>query len=136
MSKTFQRYCPKCGNVTLSQRDENCHFCGEKYLFTKYTMDDIFNGTGTDKIIFNEYIKDNPEFDEELYAQREGKEKILQQASLDKQMSANKVTCPYCKSTNVSKISTLGRSISVGLFGLASGKVGKQWHCNGCKSDF
>lgn len=48
----------------------------------------------------------------------------------------NSVSCPYCKSTNVSKISTLGRSISVGFFGLASGKVGKQWHCNGCGSDF
>ena len=46
------------------------------------------------------------------------------------------VACPYCKSSNVSKISTLSRAVSVELLGLASGKVGKQWHCNSCKSDF
>ena len=47
-----------------------------------------------------------------------------------------KVTCPYCQSTNTKKIGVLGRSTSISLFGLASGKVGKQWHCNSCKSDF
>lgn len=46
------------------------------------------------------------------------------------------VACPYCKSANVSKISTLSRAVSVELLGLASSKVGKQWHCNNCKSDF
>ena len=47
-----------------------------------------------------------------------------------------KITCPYCKSTNASKIGVVGRSVSFGLFGFGSGKVGKQWHCNNCKSDF
>lgn len=46
------------------------------------------------------------------------------------------ITCPYCQSTNTKKISTTGRMVSTGLFGLASGKVGKQWHCNKCSSDF
>lgn len=46
------------------------------------------------------------------------------------------ITCPYCQSTNVSKIGTLGRMVSVGFWGLASGKVGKQWHCKKCGSDF
>ena len=48
----------------------------------------------------------------------------------------SKVTCPYCNSSNVTKISTVDRVVSTGLFGLASSKVGKQWHCNSCKSDF
>lgn len=46
------------------------------------------------------------------------------------------VTCPYCKSVNISKISTLGRGMSISIFGLASGKIGKQWKCNNCKSNF
>ena len=46
------------------------------------------------------------------------------------------VTCPYCQSTDTKKISGTSRWISTGLFGLASSKVGKQWHCNKCKSDF
>lgn len=60
----------------------------------------------------------------------------LERKKNEEKKQANVVKCPYCSSTNVSKISTLGRVASVGLFGLASGKVGKQWHCNQCKSDF
>lgn len=46
------------------------------------------------------------------------------------------ITCPYCHSTDTKKISGTGRWLSTGIFGLASGKIGKQWHCNSCKSDF
>lgn len=46
------------------------------------------------------------------------------------------IICPYCHSSNVTKISNFDRVVSTGLFGLASKKVGKQWHCNNCKSDF
>ena len=47
-----------------------------------------------------------------------------------------KVMCPYCHSTNTSKISTFDKVVSTSMFGLASNKIGKQWHCNNCKSDF
>ena len=46
------------------------------------------------------------------------------------------VECPYCKSRDTEKISSLSRAVSVGFFGLGSKKIGKQWHCNRCKSDF
>lgn len=46
------------------------------------------------------------------------------------------VTCPYCKATNVKKLGALSRTISAGLFGIGSGKIGKQWHCTHCGSDF
>lgn len=49
---------------------------------------------------------------------------------------ANVPICPYCNSTNVSKIGVLNRTASVAMLGLASSKIGKQWHCNNCKSDF
>lgn len=52
------------------------------------------------------------------------------------QKEQNTIKCPYCQSTNVTKISTAGRVASVGLFGLGSSKIGKQWHCKNCKSDF
>lgn len=48
----------------------------------------------------------------------------------------SQVKCPYCNSTNVTKISTVDRVVSTGLFGLTSKKIGKQWHCNECKSNF
>ena len=46
------------------------------------------------------------------------------------------VPCPYCKSTNTEKISTVSRAVSVSLVGAASGKIGKQWHCKNCNSNF
>lgn len=42
--------------------------------------------------------------------------------------------CPTCQSTNISKIGTLNRMASVGLFGLASSKIGKTHKCNSCGS--
>ena len=50
--------------------------------------------------------------------------------------SGKRVVCPYCKSTNTEKISTVSRAVSVSLVGAASGKLGKQWHCKNCGSNF
>lgn len=46
------------------------------------------------------------------------------------------ITCPYCQSTDTKKISGTSRWVSTGLFGLASNKIGKNFHCNKCKADF
>lgn len=128
--------CPKCGDVNDDL--DICPFCGTKPIRTKYTFEELLLGnTITDEQIVDEYARSSPQFDEELYAQREGKEKILQQASLDKQMSANKVTCPYCKSTNTKKITNTSKAVHTALFGIFSiSRNSKQWHCNNCKSDF
>ena len=48
----------------------------------------------------------------------------------------NKPKCPTCQSTNIKKISGLSKAGSVAMFGIFSQKVKKQWHCNGCGSDF
>lgn len=47
-----------------------------------------------------------------------------------------RIQCPYCGSLATSKISTIGKIASVGFFGLASSKLGKEWHCNKCGSNF
>ncbi len=46
------------------------------------------------------------------------------------------VECPYCHSTDTKRISAMNRVVSTGLFGFGSKKIGKQYHCNKCKSDF
>ena len=46
------------------------------------------------------------------------------------------ITCPYCQSTDTKKISGSSKFVSTGLFGLASSKIGKNFHCNNCKSNF
>ena len=45
----------------------------------------------------------------------------------------NQMKCPVCGSTNISKISTLNRTVSVATVGLASSKIGKQYECKSCK---
>ena len=53
-----------------------------------------------------------------------------------KYLAEHNIHCPYCNSSNVTKIGTVNRAVSVGMFGLASKKLGKQWRCNSCGSDF
>ncbi|MBC5688230.1 hypothetical protein H8S37_04710 [Mediterraneibacter sp. NSJ-55] len=50
--------------------------------------------------------------------------------------ASNLPKCPYCNSTNIKKISATNRAASIIGFGILSKKIGKQWHCNNCKSDF
>ena len=48
--------------------------------------------------------------------------------------SANIPKCPTCGSTNVKHISTLNRAVSIGVFGLFSSKIGKNYECLHCKA--
>ena len=79
---------------------------------------------------------DNADYDTELA------EKVKNAPKYDPTQDPNSpyyipvIKCPYCSSTDTSKISAMGRVVSTGLFGLGSKKIGKQWHCNKCKSDF
>lgn len=59
-----------------------------------------------------------------------------QQKSIKNEQINNDIQCPYCKSNNINKISSTSRVASTYLLGLGSKKIGKQWHCNGCGSDF
>lgn len=63
-------------------------------------------------------------------------EKMKKLAENSQKREQNTLRCPYCNSSDVQKISTLSRAVSVSVVGLASSKIGKQWHCNNCKSDF
>ena len=50
--------------------------------------------------------------------------------------SNNKVTCPFCKSTNVRKIGSGERAVSVLGLGLLSKKINKSFKCNNCGGTF
>ena len=138
----YYGYCPKCGNVTfIETKNEKCNCCNTNLLPTPYTMNEYLFGNSIDvnidKKIFDEYIKGNPQFDEELYRSRINKEKLLQQATFDKQRESNKPKCPICQSTNLSKITTLQKTGKIALFGIfGMGDNGKTWKCNNCGSKF
>lgn len=56
--------------------------------------------------------------------------------NIEKQNNKNQLHCPYCQSTNLKKISISNRMLSTALFGIGSKKIGKQWHCNNCGSEW
>ena len=62
--------------------------------------------------------------------------RIEQRKKQEEVESGKRVVCPYCHSTDTEKIGTVSRAVSISLVGAASSKLGKQWHCNNCKSDF
>lgn len=147
------KYCSKCGRE-LFDRDIECdkcksvNFISEKEckeiiekinnanMFSKkkllkdpiYKMvyDSIINKP---KDYFNVCIVNSNNDSNEEYFDRIKEHTI-------KQSTKHNIHCPYCNSSNVTKIGTVNRTISVGMFGLASKKIGKQWHCDKCKSDF
>ena len=44
----------------------------------------------------------------------------------------NQIKCPNCGKTNVSKMSVVGKAVSIGAVGLASNKIGKSYNCDSC----
>lgn len=146
-------YCKKCGRIASGFGDEtetDCDYCmssmyqiPEEYLedglFIKHELEDQF---------VEEFIKSSPEFDEYLFEHRD--QDLFNQhqsdmakinhgkAILEGRDKGNSygVSCPYCHATNVKKISTASRMASTSFFGLGSKKIGKQWHCSKCGSDF
>lgn len=73
------------------------------------------------------------------HKQKNAEEQKLSSEESFQQFQYNQIhapKCPYCQSINLSKIGIVNRAVSVGTFGLASKKIGKQWHCNNCNSDF
>lgn len=46
------------------------------------------------------------------------------------------IECPYCHSTNTSKITSTSKIVNTALFGVFGTKRHKEWHCNRCGSDF
>lgn len=94
-----------------------------------------------------QHQKEKEEQDRKLrkQAEEEARKRKFEQEAAERQAafqlqqdlaSGKRVVCPYCKSTNTEKISTLNRAVSISIVGAASSKLGKQWHCNNCKSDF
>lgn len=88
------------------------------------------------------YVYNSPVFDKDLNEKRiefdrqceiESEErKRKNRAEAEAEEHRPKPHCPTCNSTNVKKISAGAKAVSVGLFGIFSQKVKRQFHCNNC----
>lgn len=131
--------CPECGSALPTSTDfllekyleEPCDKCGSKRV--QYH---VINPPSIDCIEeYYEYYNNlvGGTINKELYMKWQNEF----HHRMDEIMSRPTTpSCPYCNSVSTRKISTLSRAFSTGLFGLGSSKVGKQWHCNKCGSDF
>ncbi len=118
--------------MIINKNQYECPQCKEYYLFeTSKEYNAICPKCNCDLTFI-----DNFDCDTELA------EKVKNTPPYDPTLDPNSpyyipvVKCPYCQSTDTSKISAVSRIVSTGLFGFGSKKVGKQYHCNKCKSDF
>lgn len=114
--------CKRCGHVSIT--DIKCDHCGYDHLET-FKYEEI-----TEFHKHLDELKNNPEYDA-VIAEQTGKG-LYKQSSANISNYAPKPKCPTCGSTNIKDISTLNRVVSVGLFGLASGKIGKTKECKSC----
>ena len=144
--------CKKCGRRVQNfdkGKDCKCDCCGsitypvpQQYLLNDACL--TFKDKESEQLLIEELVKPSPEFDQYLFDHRD---EILSQKHEEFQAKMNhgkailqeqsrQVKCTYCGSTNVRKIGYVSRGISTYLWGLASKKIAKQWHCNNCGSDF
>ena len=141
-------YCDKCGWVwqnSHNQKDTFCEICNNKLkpvpneyfenpnfkillskkMKQKLLEELVFTSPNFDQDYFDNAINIKGQKDAELNAKlAHGKAILEEQSRVPK--------CPTCGSSNISKIGTINRMVSTGLFGLASSKIGKTHKCNNC----
>lgn len=149
-------YCKKCGRICYAKKCEVCESntfeIPDEYLVASGMW---WKSDQLKQEFIETYIKTAPEFDQYYFDHREeisnqkhgehldicftdgGKTAYVKGSNQDPNINARlNIKCSYCGSSNVKKIGVVGRAVSFKLFGIASGKIGKQWHCNSCGSDF
>ena len=125
-----------------AESDENKHCTNKIKIIREITGLDLKRGKDVvDNLLL---IKTNISLDEANSIKKQieevgGAVKITEFNADDvviSQTELNIPKCPTCGSTDISKISTASKAVSVGLFGIFSSKIRKQFHCNSCKYEW
>ena len=149
---TTKKICKSCGAISFNKEDI-CPVCNIPLITVPFfTGRKIDNLGGEDRDKYIEEItgqKLNPimvqkrkDYLKKIYKeQKEILQKRIRKSEesrineyQQKYLAEHNIHCPYCNSTNVTKIGTVNRTASVGMFGLASSKIGKTHKCNDCGS--
>ncbi len=136
MSEIVFYVCPQCSTLTgdLSNEKVNCHFCHTPMIETEVIYKDAFSNKEIRQSLKEKYAYSNPLYNEEL--DKQIREQVRKEVDNIKPASQNSNVpkCPTCGSTDIKRISTANRAVSIGLFGLLSGKIGKNYECRNCKA--
>ena len=149
---TTKKICKSCGAISFNKEDI-CPVCNIPLItVTFFTGRKIDNLGGEDRDKYIEEItgqKLNPimvqkrkDYLKKIYKeQKEILQKRIRKSEesrineyQQKYLAEHNIHCPYCNSSNVTKIGTVNRAVSVGMLGLASSKIGKTHKCNECGS--
>ena len=129
--------CPKCAGITGGKsREENiCRYCNIPRIETDVDIMDVIKNNDVEEELKQRYCYNNQLYDPEL-AEKIDKEvnENVRNIHPTPMQSPNVPKCPTCGSTNIKRISTANRAVSIGLFGLLSGKIGKNYECRNCKA--
>lgn len=162
MDKSFNNeyefYCPKCGDIHFlpDSTDKKCVICGFEMMETPHNYN--LSQTYMEKImelgwksnkhlfeqneqrLFDEIISKSPEFDINLY---NNKDSIFQQKQQQQEVSifrgkaileeqSHQPECPTCHSKNIQRISGIERGASILGLGIFSKKINKSFKCKNC----
>lgn len=151
---TTKKICKSCGAISFNKEDI-CPVCNIPLITVPFfTGRKIDNLGGEDRDKYIEEItgqKLNPimvqkrkDYLKKIYKeQKEILQKRIRKSEesrineyQQKYLAEHNIHCPYCHSMNTSKIGTVNRAVSVGMFGIASSKIGKTHKCNDCGSSW
>lgn len=125
--------------TTIANGEHNkeniCRYCNIPRIETDVDIMDVIKNNDEKEELKQRHCYNNPLYDPEL-AEKIDKEvnENVRNIHLTPIQSPNVPKCPTCGSTNIKRISTANRAVSIGLFGLLSGKIGKNYECRDCKA--
>lgn len=137
--------CPKCGMIYggLENNEDpiylKCKFCGSFVVQTEKNWEEFSKICRINKNYYIEFPKEygNNQFSDEAYQHRLDVIK-KENADINKRLEQRTYSqpstphCPTCNSTNIRKIGTGERAVSIIGLGLFSRKINKTWKCNDC----
>lgn len=142
--------CDKCGCTDIIDKKEYDYLCDKFQQANEKQREKLRHSGEFRQICKYKFIVDNKNTPEMRKAQSKlDKEKnalkleqiqqeyeLLQDKCNKKRIEkqTNIPKCPTCGSTNIKHISTLNRAVSIGILGIFSGKIGKNYECLDCKA--
>ena len=145
-------YCPVCGFVISDESADcldaslkkKCPECKGKMMATGKEYNSFWQRSpnkddwcdaleNLEETVREEYVYDNPQFNQKKYEKREQKdqERIARNRAGLSPLD-NHPKCPTCGSENLSRISGIGTISIFGNFGTTNGEAGKTFKCNNC----
>lgn len=134
------KICPKCGYILAPfesrYSDEICRYCGTLVEFIPEEYRSLPWEAAMDKYC-KDHIIINPE---KRVAYKDRKEIMkIESEMYDRELERrypvqeNVPKCPTCGSTDVEKLTSLDRGVSVSVLGPFSNKINKSFKCRDCK---